>query len=211
MFKHYIVKALMGLMFIAALSACASVSSFTSQSHAELEAASLVRPLPEVVIAEVQLPTPVVEVVEKPLPIPLRELHERAVINMTDAEITCMAQVMYFEARGEGTKGMAAVGYVVLNRMAHRQFPDTVCGVVYDRNRRGCQFSWVCDGRPDVVRNAEAYAHARAIAVDVMSTRMIENPIDESIFFRHHRAYSRYAHSQRLVARIGQHKFFAAL
>ena len=208
MFKHYVLKGLLLMMLLSVLSACATVSSFSP--HAPLGVPAVTLPMVELV--QVELPTPIVEVQERqiPLPLPLRELHQRAEVRLTEAEIQCMAHVMYFEARGEGAVGMAAVGYVVLNRMAHPKFPNSVCGVVYDRNRRGCQFSWTCDGKPDHVRNGAAYAQAREIALDVMSTRLIENPIDDSIFFRHHRTHSRYAHSQRLVAHIGQHKFFAA-
>lgn len=212
MFKHYIVKGTMILMMLCVLTACASVSSFTSRpagSDAIFQPSPVA--LPALAMVDVELPVPVVEFEEVSIPLQVKALHERAVVHMTESEIQCMAKVMYFEARGEGSLGMAAVGYVVLNRMAHARYPDTVCTVVYDRNRRGCQFSWVCDGIPDVIRNQRLFAEAREIAVDVMSTRMISNPIDDSIYFRHHRVRSRYASSQRLVAQVGQHKFFRQL
>lgn len=200
MFKHYTVKALMASLLLVALSACASVPAFTSRTAP---------PLPEfspITTPPVELPLLVVEFEVRP--IPKKELHELAKVRMTDAELQCMSRVLYFEARGEGTQGMAAVGYVVLNRMATKGFPDTACGVVYQQNRRGCQFSWVCDDIPDVVRNQAAYARAQEIARDVMTTRQIPNPIADSIYFRHHAARSRYAHSQRLMAQVGSHKFF---
>ena len=56
-----------------------------------------------------------------------------------------MALNMYHEARGEGRLGMLAVGWVVLNRMADKAYPETVAEVIY----QGCQFSWVCDRRSD--------------------------------------------------------------
>lgn len=57
----------------------------------------------------------------------------------TQKEYECMAKNIYHEARGEPTKGMVAVANVVLNRMNDEAYPDTVCGVVYQKN----QFSWV--------------------------------------------------------------------
>jgi len=42
----------------------------------------------------------------------------------------CLALAMYWEAKSEGADGMLAVASVVLNRVAHPEFPDTVCGVV---------------------------------------------------------------------------------
>ena len=54
-------------------------------------------------------------------------------VDQTDLDQTyCMAQNIYYEARGESLKGKQAVGNVVLNRVAHPKYPDTVCGVVYE-------------------------------------------------------------------------------
>ena len=71
-------------------------------------------------------------------------------------ETYCMAQNIYYEARGESLKGKQAVGNVVLNRVAHPKYPDTVCGVVYEARlwkgkviRDMCQFAWYCDGLKD--------------------------------------------------------------
>ena len=62
----------------------------------------------------------------------------------------CVALTMYWEARGEGRKGMLAVGSVVLNRVDDDRFPDSACGVVYQGGETPpCQFSWWCDGRSD--------------------------------------------------------------
>lgn len=44
--------------------------------------------------------------------------------------VRCMALNLYWEARSEGREGMLAVGWVVLNRVAHPKFPNTVCGVI---------------------------------------------------------------------------------
>ena len=65
------------------------------------------------------------------------------------AEWRCLADVVYHEARGETLAGQIAVAEVVLNRRDRADYPDTVCGVVHQGNANGCQFSWVCDGRPD--------------------------------------------------------------
>ena len=71
-------------------------------------------------------------------------------------ETYCMAQNIYYEARGESLKGKQAVGNVVLNRVDHHKYPDTVCGVVYEARlwngkviRDMCQFAWYCDGLKD--------------------------------------------------------------
>ena len=48
-----------------------------------------------------------------------------------NGEIYCMAQNIYFEAGNQPLAGKIAVSQVVLNRVEHYAYPDTVCGVVY--------------------------------------------------------------------------------
>ena len=72
---------------------------------------------------------------------------------------------MYWEAKSEGPDGMLAVASVVLNRVAHPEFPDTVCGVVKQGGESPpCQFSWWCDGRSDLPVEARPWATATRIA-----------------------------------------------
>jgi hypothetical protein len=59
-------------------------------------------------------------------------------------EDDCMALATFKEARGEPIIGQAAVIKVILNRMKHREFPSTACGVVFQRTVKVCQFSWAC-------------------------------------------------------------------
>jgi spore germination cell wall hydrolase CwlJ-like protein len=68
----------------------------------------------------------------------------------------CMSLNIYYEARGEGWKGKAAVAHVVKNRVKHPKYPNTICGVVLEAKRwKGkpiremCQFAWYCDGKTD--------------------------------------------------------------
>lgn len=54
-------------------------------------------------------------------------------------QLEILALNIYHEARGEGEEGMQMVGEVVLNRVDHPKYPNTICGVVYQKS----QFSWV--------------------------------------------------------------------
>ena len=56
-------------------------------------------------------------------------------VRLSERDRDCLALVMYWEARGEGQIGMQAVGSVVLNRVVHPQFPNSVCGVIYQGGR----------------------------------------------------------------------------
>ncbi|MFZ4067362.1 MAG: cell wall hydrolase [Phenylobacterium sp.] len=81
-------------------------------------------------------------------------------------DLDCLAQAVYFEARGESPAGQAAVAQVVLNRVRKAGFPKSVCGVVFQGSARGagCQFSFACDGSMNRGREATAWSVARHIA-----------------------------------------------
>ncbi|MHC8314076.1 cell wall hydrolase [Pseudomonas sp. LB3P31] len=82
-----------------------------------------------------------------------------------DDAITCLARSIYWEAKGRETREMEAVASVVMNRLGHEGFPDTVCAVVKQGSEaRNCQFSWWCDGRPDQVKEDTEYAIAKEIS-----------------------------------------------
>ncbi len=82
----------------------------------------------------------------------------------------CLAEAIYFEARGEPREGQYAVAQVVMNRARSGYYPADVCGVVYQNKHRrdACQFSFACDRIPDRVTNRHAWNVASAIAKDVM-------------------------------------------
>lgn len=77
-----------------------------------------------------------------------------------DAQWECLSQAIYFESRGETLKGQFAVAEVILNRVDSPLYPKTVCGVV----KQGCQFSYICDGYSDKMRDPDARALAQRIA-----------------------------------------------
>lgn len=81
-----------------------------------------------------------------------------------DGEWECLRKAIYFEARGETLKGQFAVAEVILNRKESGRYPDSVCGVVEQRGNGGCQFSYVCDGRADAMKDADAIDRAGRIA-----------------------------------------------
>lgn len=77
-----------------------------------------------------------------------------------DAQWECLSEAIYHESRGETLKGQFAVAEVILNRVDSPLYPRTVCGVV----KQGCQFSYVCDGYADKMREPGARALAQRIA-----------------------------------------------
>jgi len=86
------------------------------------------------------------------------------------AEQNCLAQAMYYEARGDGMRGEEAVAEVVFNRMRDGNYPGTICGVVFEGARRGhtCQFSFACDGAAHMRKEPGAWAQAQRLAAQIL-------------------------------------------
>lgn len=81
-------------------------------------------------------------------------------------EWRCLAEALYFEARGESVKGQFAVAEVILNRAESSLYPDTVCGVVHQGTGKKyqCQFTYTCDGNPERIREPAAFERVGKVA-----------------------------------------------
>jgi spore germination cell wall hydrolase CwlJ-like protein len=127
-----------------------------------------------------------------------------------DREIDCLALNVYFEARGEPMRGRYAVAAVTLNRVAHPDFPDSICQVVKqgaELGRHRCQFSWACDANADRPRDAAAWAAAREVAFE--SLFMDEpDPTDGALYFHATRVRPSWSSSMVKVAHIGKHVYY---
>ncbi|MFW5642259.1 MAG: cell wall hydrolase [Roseicyclus sp.] len=83
----------------------------------------------------------------------------------------CLTEALYFEARGEPLEGQYAVAEVILNRVDHANYPDSVCDVVHEGTGRrfACQFTYTCDGRPEEMTDLRALhrlGHVARIMLD---------------------------------------------
>ena len=137
---------------------------------------------------------------------------------ITDEQRECLAKNIYFEARGESIAGQVAVAWVTLNRMESDNFPNTICGVVYqartDSNgnpiRHKCQFSWFCDGKSDRIRNQREWEDVKLIADVVLIdwARAKESPVEQATFY--HADYVRpyWASNFTKVAQVDSHIFY---
>ncbi len=78
----------------------------------------------------------------------------------------CLTEALYFEARGEPIEGQYAVAEVILNRVDHWNFPNSVCGVINQGTGRqfACQFTYTCDGRPEDIGDNDAWHRLGHIA-----------------------------------------------
>jgi spore germination cell wall hydrolase CwlJ-like protein len=125
-------------------------------------------------------------------------------------EQRCLAEAIYFEARGESEEGQAAVAQVVLNRVSSGLYPSTICGVVY-QNRdhyHACQFSFACEGLSLRITEPDAWSTAQRIATEVTSGKTYLADIGDATHY--HADYVRPTWSYRLKKMdvIGHHIFY---
>lgn len=115
----------------------------------------------------------------------------------SDADIELLAKVISAEARGESYEGQVAVGAVILNRVAHPSFPDSLSGVVYQKGAFSCvnDSNWY---------QAVAESSKRA-ARDALNGW---DPSGGAIYyFNPAKTNDSFMHSRTVIKTIGSHKF----
>lgn len=134
----------------------------------------------------------------------------------------CLALNIYFESRSEPLIGKYAVGLVTLGRVEHKNYPNTICGVVWQKGyvkktkRWVAQFSWTLDGRSDRPKNMREWKEAQAIAIYIyhnypdLDLKALGLPDDLLHATHYHARYvkPRWRHDFKKVAQIGLHLFY---
>ena len=131
---------------------------------------------------------------------------QSAVVGAESRELNCLARNIYHEARGEGKKGMLAVAHVTMNRVAAGGFPDTVCGVVNQKNSKACQFSWVCD-KSTRLASAKQLGEATTLARKVYAGHA-RDFTGGATYFHHRRVKPKWAGKMRSSMKLGNHIFY---
>jgi spore germination cell wall hydrolase CwlJ-like protein len=128
------------------------------------------------------------------------------------AELNCLAENVYYEARGEPLAGQYAVAEVTMNRVASPLFPSTVCAVVHEkrwdsiRKRYVGAFSWT---ELDSNRLPRGVAWRQACGVAEAVYEGAYTPVLHGALFYHAKSTRpRWAKSKQRVARIGNHVFY---
>ena len=125
-------------------------------------------------------------------------------------EQRCLAEGIYFEARGEIVRGQAAVAQVILNRVRNPAFPNSICGVVYQNRhwRNRCQFSFACDGIRDRITERRQWKTAQDIAMAVTAGKIWLDEVGSSTHYHATYVNPRWARSMKRLTRIGLHIFY---
>jgi spore germination cell wall hydrolase CwlJ-like protein len=126
-----------------------------------------------------------------------------------ERERRCLATAIYFEARGESEHGQIAVGQVILNRVRSPQFPETICGVVYQGQMApGCQFSFACDGKTDNPRKDAQWAQAQDLARKITSGQVWLPDVGYSTYYHANYVSPRWIGDMSKIDKIGRHIFY---
>ena len=123
--------------------------------------------------------------------------------------LDCLTTAIYYEAASESDDGQRAVAQVVLNRVRHPTYPNSVCGVVYQGSERatGCQFSFTCDGSLTRVPSAAGWARARRIAAAALAGSVFA-PVGLATHYHTHQVLPHWARSLVKSAVVGAHIFY---
>ncbi len=142
-------------------------------------------------------------------------------IELSKNERKCLAQAIYHEARGEPEYGQWAVANVILNRVKSPSYPATICEVVFQNastNNYKCQFTFACDNRPDsagignrIVRLSWVKSNliAKAAYRQFLLGESLGILPDSALFYHTNAVSPNWAKVYKIVARIGNHIFYA--
>ncbi|WFU15518.1 cell wall hydrolase [Bradyrhizobium sp. CB3481] len=122
----------------------------------------------------------------------------------------CLAEAVYFEARGEAVRGQIAVAQVVLNRAFSGKYPETVCGVVYQNKHRhlACQFTFACDNNKDVIREPDMWERAKKIAKAMLDGQLWLPEVDKSTHYHAYWVRPSWVSEMKKMYKTGVHTFY---
>lgn len=123
--------------------------------------------------------------------------------------IDCLSSAIYYEAGNETNQGKRGVAQVVLNRVRHPAFPNSICGVVYQGSERrtGCQFSFTCDGSLAHRPTRNSWDQARLIAIGAISGA-VEPTVGMSTHYHADYVIPYWAPSLNKIVKVGSHIFY---
>ena len=139
-------------------------------------------------------------------------------------ELECLALNIYHEARSESLAGQYAVADVTVNRVRDRRYPATICGVVKQAvlsqwgtergleipRRNMCQFSWFCDGKPDIIKNQYVYNQLYELSKSIIDSNFknLMDITDGALWYHADYVHPKWAKSFKKTTKIGRHIFY---
>jgi len=122
----------------------------------------------------------------------------------------CLADAIYFESRGEPVRGQMAVAQVVMNRVFSGYYPRNVCETVYQNAHRrlACQFTFACDGIPEVVTEPQAWVRAVRIAKDTLDGELWVPEVNRATHYHAYWVRPSWVREMKKLYKFGVHTFY---
>jgi spore germination cell wall hydrolase CwlJ-like protein len=122
----------------------------------------------------------------------------------------CLANAVYFEARGEPLRGQIAVAQVVLNRVFSPYYPNDICSVVYQNADRhlACQFTFACDGKSKAINDRRAWWRAQRVARLMLDGKVWLAAVAKSTHYHANYVSPAWTSEMRKMYRYGVHLFY---
>jgi hypothetical protein len=126
----------------------------------------------------------------------------------------CLADAIYFEARGEPFKGQQAVAQVVMNRVFSGVYPNDVCGVVYQNAGRhlACQFTFACEGKDlNRIEEPDMWEQAKLISKDMLDGKIWLAEVGHATHYHAYWVHPSWVHEMARLYHLGVHTFYRPL
>jgi cell wall hydrolase len=123
----------------------------------------------------------------------------------------CLADAVYFEARGEPLRGQMAVAQVVMNRVFSGFYPNNVCGVVYQNSDRhlACQFTFACEGKDlSHIDELDMWEQAKRIAKDTLDGKLWLTEVGHATHYHAYWVHPSWVHEMNKMYQLGVHTFY---
>jgi Cell Wall Hydrolase len=123
----------------------------------------------------------------------------------------CLADAVYFEARGEPLRGQQAVAQVIMNRVFSGYYPNNVCGVVYQNAHRHlrCQFTFACEGKDlSKVDELDMWEQAKTISRDMLDGKIWLSEVGHATHYHAYWVHPSWVHEMKKMYRLGVHTFY---
>jgi spore germination cell wall hydrolase CwlJ-like protein len=124
--------------------------------------------------------------------------------------LKCLTDAIYYEAANEPDDGQRAVAQVIINRMRHPTYPNSICGVIYQGSERstGCQFSYSCDGSMARTPARPAWLRGQRVAMQALAG-YVYTPVGMATHYHATYVYPYWAPSLNYISTIGAHRFYS--
>ncbi len=131
--------------------------------------------------------------------------------SLSREDVRWLTKNVYFEARDQPIAGQIAVIMVTLNRVKNSAYPNSIKAVITQGGTKlnKCQFSWYCDGKPDVINDWKTFWKIEKLVMQVLHTKGLTRDITSGAIF-YHADYVKphWAKHKKRIVKIDKHIFY---